>query len=465
LEDDDTLESDGLADAFRDPRGMLQRRWRWMLLALVGGLAITTALVATRKPRYAATATILVTTQQIREDLVRTTLQDDLLQRIDAMVGDVLSRESLVDLIEKHDPYPELRGAMGMSEIAERVRGDIAFKSQEGLEARRPDSSVRLFTLSVEAGRPDVAAAFANDLAARMVDRSIQRRTQEAGLALRFLRGELEKAEQEMRETSRVMREFKEKYRGELPGELSANLARLERLQQQRQSLAVQIAEGNTQVAELLAPAAGGPTAQTPETRLAALRAELREKEGVLTEKHPEIQWLRSQIEVLEADLAAAAADPSRNLPTRSGLITAAQQTVEELRRQLARTETELVDLDARVSRTPARQEELATLDERAEVLQESYRDFLRKVQEGELAASLESAQQGERFSVLEGAEPPPRPTGSRWKMLGGGCVTSLALAIGLGILFEMLDPVLVTARQVKTESGLQVLGSAPHIS
>ncbi|TFG91971.1 MAG: hypothetical protein E4H11_10055 [Myxococcales bacterium] len=465
MEYDETPESDGLMDAFRDPRGMLRRRWRWMLLALVGGLAISLPVVATRKARYAATATVLITTQQIREDLVRTTLQDDLLKRIDAMVGDVLSRESLVDLIQKHDPYPELRETVGMSDIVERVRKDIAFRSQEGVEARRPDSSVRLFTLSVEAGRPDVAAGFANDLATRLVDRSIRRRTQEAGLALSFLRGELDRAEQEMRENSRAIRELKEQYRGELPRELPANLARLERLQQQRQSLALQIAETNTQQAELLVPSGSARDDLSPEARLAALRVDLKRQEGLLTQKHPEIQWLRRQVDALEVELGASATDPSHDPPTRSGLIAATQETVEELRRQLARTETELVDLDARVARTPSRLEELATLEERAEVLQESYRDFLRKVQEGELAASLESAQQGERFSVLEQAEPPSRPTGSRWKMLAVGCMASFALAVGVGILLEMLDPVLVTARQVKAESGLQVLGSAPHIS
>lgn len=465
MEQDDGIESGGIADALRDPGGMLKRRWPWMALALVAGLAVVIAFVAARKPRYAATARLLVTTQQIREDLVRTTLQDDLIERIDALVGEVLSRERLLELIEKYDPYPELRGSTSMDEIVERVRGDVVFRSEEGLGSSRPDASVRLFTLAFEANRPDVVAAFVNDLAAALVDRSIERRTREAGLAVTFLSKELERAEQEMREHGRVIREFKERYRGELPAELTSNLSRLERLQQQRQSLALQIAEANTQLAELLAPAAGSVVEQTPEARLAALRLELKASEGVLTESHPEIQWLKRQIAVLEAEVGGSPGDGSRGPLTRSGLIAAAQETVEELRRQLARTETELADLDARVARTPARQEELEVLEQREEVLRESYRDFLRKVQEGELAASLESAQQGDRFSVLEEAVPPSRATSSRWKALVGGCLTSLALALGVGLLLEVLDPVLVTVRQVEAESGLRVLGSAPHIS
>jgi uncharacterized protein involved in exopolysaccharide biosynthesis len=467
LERDDPVESTSVLETLRDPQGVVRRRWRWMLAALIVGLAATAAFVATRKPRYAAEATLLVTAQQIREDLVRTTLEDDLLQRIDAMVGEVLSRESLAELIVKHDPYPELRESLTMDQIAERVRDDIEFAPQQGLEARRPDTSARLFTLSMEANRPGVASAFVNDLAARLVNRSIERRSQEARLAVSFLRGELERAERDMREQGRAIREFKEKYRGELPGELTANLARLDRLQQQRQSLALQIAEANTQLAELLSPAKAETAEEiaSPEARLAALRAELKEREGLLTERHPDIQWRRRQIEALEAALGGTAPDGAPSLPTLSGLIAAAQETLDELRRQLARTEADLADLDARVARTPARQEELAALEEREGVLREGYRDFLRKVQESELAASLESAQQGERFSVLEEAVPPSEPKRSRGSYLAQGFVASLFLALGVGLLLEMLDPVLLTARQVETESGLQILGSVPHLS
>jgi uncharacterized protein involved in exopolysaccharide biosynthesis len=459
---DDDLESGGLPEWLRDPFGILRRRWRWMLLALLAGLAAAGAFAATRKPRYEASATLLVTTQQIREDLVRTTLQDDLLQRIDGMVGKVLSRENLVELIEKHDPYPELRETLPMSEIAARVREDVVFQSQQALDVRRQDPSARLFTLTVAANRPAVAAGLANDLAGLIVNLSIEQRSGDAELALRFLRSELERAEREMREHSRVIREFKEQYRGELPGELASSVARLDRLQQQRQSLALQIAEANTQLAELVT-GEPGVADQSPEARLVALRAELKEKEAVLTERHPEVQWLRRQIEVLEA--AVGGSKKTGEVPSRPTLVAAAQQTVEELRRQLARTEAELGDLDARVARTPARQEELDALEGREEVLQEQYRDALRKVHEGELAASLESAQQGARVSVLEQAVPPAGPTRSRAKILAAGVLASLALALGAGLLLETLDPVLVTARQVEAESGLAVLGSAPHIA
>src|SRR5262249_6161347 len=151
-------------------------------------------------------------------------------------------------------------------------------------------------------------------------------------------------------------------------------------------------------------------------------------------------------------------------LPTVPSLIAAEQHTIEELKRQLAQTEADLADLDRRVAETPARQEELDGMVQREGVLRETYVSFLKKVQEAELSESLESAQHGERFSVIEQAEPPTKPSRSRLKYLAVGLVAALGLGSAVGIALELLDPVLVTPRQLERESGLPVLGSVPRI-
>src|SRR5262245_2156357 len=132
----DLQEPGGIPEVLRDPAGIVRRRWRWMLVAWLGAIGATAATVARMEPRYKATARLMVTTQQIREDLVHTTLQDDILERIDALLGEVLSRDRLVELIEKHDPYPELRETLTMAEVAQRVRADVQFEAESGLQKR-----------------------------------------------------------------------------------------------------------------------------------------------------------------------------------------------------------------------------------------------------------------------------------------------------------------------------------------
>ena len=62
----------------RHPFGILRRRWIWMLLALVVGLSGTVLLYVTRVPTYEASATVIVSGQQIPEEFVRSTVFVDL---------------------------------------------------------------------------------------------------------------------------------------------------------------------------------------------------------------------------------------------------------------------------------------------------------------------------------------------------------------------------------------------------
>ena len=59
-----------------NPVGLVRRRWSWMLLALVVALTATAWFVFSMKPRYVASARLLVTTQQIPEDFVRPTVRE-----------------------------------------------------------------------------------------------------------------------------------------------------------------------------------------------------------------------------------------------------------------------------------------------------------------------------------------------------------------------------------------------------
>jgi len=117
------------------------------------------------------------------------------------------------------------------------------------------------------------------------------------------------------------------------------------------------------------------------------------------------------------------------------------------------------------VARSPTRQLELAELEQRAEVLRERYREFLRKVNEAELAEKVESAQQGERATILDPAVPPSTPIYPPLLLLAGGIVASLGFAAVVGVGFEWLDPVLVSAEQIEREFAAPVLGSVPRIS
>ena len=94
----------------------------------------------------------------------------------------------------------------------------------------------------------------------------------------------------------------------------------------------------------------------------------------------------------------------------------------------------------------------------------ESYREFRRKVNQAELAEAVESAQQGERATVLDAAVPPLKPDSSLLKMAMLLIVGTFGLAAGIAVAFEFVDSVIIGVNEIEQHYRLPVLGSIGRI-
>lgn len=448
----------------RDPIGVLRRRWKWMLGCLVVGFCLTAAIVATRQATYLARTTILVSSQEIPEEFVRTTVNEDSLAHINAIVGQVLSRPNLAELVEKYQLYPEQREALPLAAIIDRMRGDIAIWPQQSMNQTRGAGS-QVFVITYSSTDRRLAADVANELAGFFTAANIEMRNRQAELTTDFLRREMQRAEQDLRDQERKITEFTQANRGGLPGELAANIARLERLQSQRQSLATQIDAAESRLMMLNAQTDDVPQGPTPRSLLSDLKAQLEHQLVILTEEHPNVIALRRRIERLEADVVEQESTPATALSDRALQIAAEQRQLRNLRTQAGQIELAISSLDEHVMNTPVLQEEFAALEQRATVLRENYLAFLRKVQEAELAQSLESAQHGARISVLDRAAPPNREEHPRWKVMLAGITGTLGLAFVLAIALELMDGVVVGQKQLESITDKPMLGSVPRIA
>jgi uncharacterized protein involved in exopolysaccharide biosynthesis len=457
VSDYDELEAGGLPTFLWNPAGVVRRRWRWMLAALLVGLLATGMSAALMKKRYVAGATVMIATQEMPEDFVRSTVRGDPFQRINAMIGEVLARRNLTALIEEHGLYPELVGAVPLAEIAVRMRGDITIGAEEGIEGRSRFETARLLRIEYQSVDPDTAALIANRLAGLLVDEGIRLRSHQAALAANFMTGELERAERELRAHVAKITEFKQQHRGELPADLEPSLRALSRLQEQRESFALQIAETETRLASL-----STSDNDSPEAQLQQLKVELADELSKHTEKHPDVISLRRRIEQAEALVKAGGGSAPGANPV--SLVSSGRRTLDELRRQRSAADARIRELEERVARIPERQEAIEALEQKEGVLQATYTEFLRKVQEAELAQSLELAQQGARISFMEQAERPRHPTRERWKVVGAGLFASLVIAFAVGLLFELIDPVLLLPSDARFVEDVPILGSVPWI-
>jgi uncharacterized protein involved in exopolysaccharide biosynthesis len=440
-----------------NPFGVLRRRWIWMSLVLVIGLAATGALVATWVPAYQATATVLVSSQQIPEDFVKSTVRGlDSLSNVNALVGEVLSQRNLSQLIEKHDLYPETGRNVPHGDLINRMRTNISITPQRNVNQERPRESSSIFVISYEGETPEAAAQVANSLAAILISVSLDKRSEQARRTTDFLRRELVRAESDLAEVNREISEFNRTYRGELPSDLQPLLQKLERLQAQRKSLSEQISSGEDRLLALQTAKSSSAT----EEMLMDLRMQLNSEIAIHTDEHPNVIALKRRIERMESDMGETGERPSAEYTLRNAQIEATRREVAKLREDLVETEAQLKEIDARVDRVPRRAEEFAALEQRASVLRENYLEFMRKVKEAELAETMESAQQGPQVSMLDHARPPTSPTQSPMMYLVPGVLGAFAAAAAIGVGLELIDPVVLSAGHLEAVGPAPVLGN-----
>ncbi|MEM9176212.1 MAG: Wzz/FepE/Etk N-terminal domain-containing protein [Myxococcota bacterium] len=451
-----------------DPIGVLRRRWLPMLLVILIGTAASVAYVQTRKPEYQARATVLVASQRISQQLITSTVETNQLEKVSAILGELYSRRTLSELIEEHDLFPTDPAAEGkpltLEEKAALVRGKILIAPDRSNAANQDSrSSATVFEVLFTYSDPVKAAAVATDLASRFTDIHLRDRSRQARITTEFLRRELRKNEEELAAQERAITNFKQANRGSLPSELGPAQGRLDRLQSQRQSLALQIASVESRLATL-ASTGSDIEPDSAEAQIRSLRARYKEQRMLYTDDHPNVVSLANQIDKLEAQIAAEPAIAGMR-PTGSPVADAARIELAELRRQLSAASAEIERLEAQVLLVPQHAEELAALEQRAQILRENHIEFLRKVNQAELSEAVESAQQGERASILDPAVPPWEATSSPLKVVALLLIGTFGLAGGLAILLELIDAVIVSESEIERHYRLPVLGSASKMA
>ena len=434
------------------------------MLALVVGLLGTVALYVTRVPAYEASATVIVSGQQIPEDFVRSTVSGlDSVAEINSLLGEAFSQKFLMELIDRYSLYPEVVENVDSVAAAMLMRESILVTPQDNISSsgrQRQEPSV-IISISYVTFDPSVAASITNSLAGNVINASIERRSAQARGTTTFLRRELNDARAELQEVDEQLAVFRTENQGEMPEDLETLLRKLERLDSQRNGIRVQISSIQEQLTQI-ENAEGVQT--SPATVLADLRMVLAQQLALHTDEHPNVLALRRQITAIEDELGELNRLLSRADAGTEHMAASAGRELATLRLNLEETGIEITALEARVSRIPTVGDRLRRMEEHATVLRENYLEFLRKVQDAELAETLESAQQGPKVSVLDPAIPPGAPMSPPGRYLMLGSIASLIMALGLGIFLEILDPVILNLAQLESLRGATVLGSVGRI-
>ena len=484
-------------------RVLAHRKWRVLGIWLLGSVA--TILIALRLPDvYTSETLILVDPQKVPEAYVKSTVTGDVRNRLGTLSQQILSQTRLQKIIEQLNLYPEdKKKGMAREDVIAKMRSDISVRVVSDFGATQ---DLQAFRISYSGPEPRLVAQVTNQLASQFINENLTARSVQAEGTTEFITNQKRESLKALDEQEAKLRDFKLKHVGEMPQQQTADLQLLGQAQSQYQLESEALARAEQQrdyLQSLMAQTAPvvdldqgeqkGPASSGEKGRLAlkpsvVAKARLAEMLSRYGEQHPDIRRLKSQIEEAEAREAkeAPVAAPAQVTAPVSSVKPAAvpappskhynpilQSQLRAIDDEIAKHKAEQQRLSKLVSSyrsmldaIPIREQEVAQLERDYEISKAHYAQLLEKELSAKSATQLEMRQKGEKFEVLDSAQPAERPARPNRVLIDvGGSIGSLVLGLLLATAKEFYALSIIVPRDIAAVAGnLAVLGVIPII-
>ena len=365
---------------------LFKRRWAYFAIPFVliasAGVGVAYLWPAT----YLSEGKILVQSQQIPSELVRPTVTSAAQERLQVIQQRTLTRDNLIAIADKFQLYPDKRTLMSPTELVALVRKNIKIApvdlQLEFKQRSRAENPTIVFSVGFEYADAAAATRVANELMTRILNEDLRDRTSRATDTTTFLSREVQR----------------------LQGENTALDNKIAQLR---------VSQGK--------PVSSAKADQP--SMLDQLRAELVQKSALYSDRHPQIQTLKRQIEAIEKTVpAAGAADPNS-----------------------------LASIEA--------------LTSQQEALQKNLEAASAKLAAARLGENLEKDQQSEKLEIIEQPTVPQEPIKpNRPKVAGLAIALALMAGAGLAFVVEISDKAIRRSSDIFAIVDSKLIVSIPYI-
>jgi polysaccharide chain length determinant protein (PEP-CTERM system associated) len=468
---------------------IIRRRW-FIVLPFCVAILVGIYYALTLPKLYEASTMILVQSQRVPTSYVQSVVTTDIMSRLNTISQQILSRTNIERIINDYKLFSEPHhSGMYLEDKVQSVRNRIGVRV----------SNSSTFSITFKGTEPEKVKNIANALATYFIDENLKVREAQALGTSDFLDDELETMRQRLEESEQTLREYRQRYMGELPDQLTSNLSILqqytEELTEKQKTLnetraALASLQKQISEAEQLADAPlfslddsslfDFDSGENPE--LSALRDKLAALKTRYKEQHPDVQRIIKMIQNLEAEEAAAMAESEAEEledPEEIALEIPAfdyqalqKAQLEEINAQIKTLELEIEGSKKnieiyrqRVENTPKREEELLSIRRDYNNLQSAYESLLNRRLEAEISVNMEKKQKGEQFQVVDPAKTPEKPISPNMPQLF--IVTVFAgLAIGGGGVFvlEFLSATYRSEEDIEKALDVPIIAKVPTI-
>jgi polysaccharide chain length determinant protein (PEP-CTERM system associated) len=488
-----------------------KRKWVIILSFLVIFLGAI-VYIATTPKQYLSTTTILIVPQKVPEEFVRSTVTVRAEDRLPIIEAQVKSRPRVKKVMEELGLYAEARKeGLGDEAVGGMIRRIEVGVAQDSNSGGRPQTESDVFSISFLYEDPTLAMLTASRLASLFIEENVKLREKQAVGTSEFLETQLKETKAKLDAQEERVKQYKMRYSGGLPEELSTNLNTLGRLQQQESMIATEIRDLRnrrimlqTQISMLERGSHavfrddGKVEVDTSEDSAVVIARQLNDKRRMLielsakyTEKYPEVIRLRGEVEELERKLEEIplAARSSGEIDSggkgknetndrtylpltgremeESRLLKAQMSSmdadIKALTREREFVARKIAAVQVEVDRAPGRSQELITLSRDYENLKKLFNDLQAKKTEADIAQDLEVRMKGAQFQILDPATLPKEPFKPNIKkVLGLAFLLAGFFGFGGAIGLEKIDLSLRGVTDFKHFFDLPILASIP---
>ena len=321
---------------------VLRRRKKQLLVPAVITFVLMVLVALIWPSTYRSSATILIESQDIPADLVRSTVTSYAVQQVQETNQRATTVSNVMRLVEQYGLYADenmLRTEI-VEEFRDNVKLDLVSADVVDPKSGRPVAATIAFTLSFDDGNARIAQQVTNELVNLYLSENLKSRSEKSKGATTFLSAEAEALAAELREQDQALAEFKKQHADSLPESNQYNRSLLERTEREILDINQRIRDlqrSRIQLEADLAPLSPSAPVILPTgervlgdaDRLKALQSEYREKSARYSESHPDVSRLKREIDALMAGVGN-------------------QEGMEELRKQLQTERDKLTALQGK---------------------------------------------------------------------------------------------------------------------
>jgi len=490
---------------------ILRRHKGWIFGPFLLTLVASVVGVYLWPDSYESVALIKIVPQQVPQNMVQSTITQDMSDRIASMATTVLSRNVLITIVNNFDLYKSERSRMPMEDVVENIMKKNVHITPVVVGSN--GRNVPAFTVSFKYEDRLMATRVVQELDARFISANKSDRSSASSQSKDFFQEQADQAKKEVDAIEQKLAQFRAANNGRLPDQVEQNVRQLTGLQstysfltssRNRAEMDKQMIETNLRVekgrkAELtrevpqtVAAAAAVPKSerlQLADREVQSLEDNLTSALQRFTEEYPDVKSLRSRLDIArkrreqvvqeEAEARKNGVQPGQPAVNRADRMNVLDidGNIQRLESQSAAKDLEMAQYDSQIKQLQANMSRIESQINSAPLGEQQYSDLLRerdlakdkyvnlsaKLNQAEISQDLENRGQGDNLELLDPPSVPQTPTEPKRPMvIGMGAALGLLLGLVIAGAREMKDTSLKNLKDVRAYTQIAILGSVP---